>query len=170
MFNNSLNCYKNCSYYYYFDNENNYNCTINSSCPDNYSLIYEKRKCINKCVNDNEYKYEYNNNCIKKCPINSKIYEEEKKCLDSCYDNHFEYRNICYNYCPNDTYSLFKIRNICSNYIPENFYFDSKDKIYKECYNTCKKCNQSGDDSNNNCDECKYNYTFISESSLSSKN
>ena len=27
-----------------------------------------------------------------------------------------------------------------------------------------------GNDSNNNCDECKYNYTFISESSLTSKN
>ena len=26
--NNYSNCYENCSYYYYFDNDNNYHCTI----------------------------------------------------------------------------------------------------------------------------------------------
>ena len=44
---NYFNCYKNCSYYYYFDNENNYHCTNNLSCPYEYSkLIKETNECI----------------------------------------------------------------------------------------------------------------------------
>ena len=170
MNNNSMNCYENCSYYYYFDNESNYYCTVNLSCPQNYKLISEMNKCINNCDNDDKYKYEYNNNCLKECPINTKIYLEEKKCLDSCYNNQFEYRNICYNYCPNNTYKLYQNRRICSLYIPENYYLDATDDIYRECYNTCKKCNQSGNEIINNCDECIYDYIFINESSILSKN
>ena len=47
--NNYFNCYKNCSYYHYFDNENNYYCTINLTCPKEYPLlIQDKNECINK--------------------------------------------------------------------------------------------------------------------------
>ena len=42
--------------------------------------------------------------------------------------------------------------------------------MHKECYSLCKKCSQKGDDSNNNCDECISNYTFIADSSLPKKN
>ena len=50
LFNNSYNnCYENCSYYYYFDNETNYHCTINYSCPEEYPLLIEdKMECINE--------------------------------------------------------------------------------------------------------------------------
>ena len=45
-YNNYFNCYQNCSYYYYFDEENNYHCTLNFSCPDGYSKLNEdKMKC-----------------------------------------------------------------------------------------------------------------------------
>ena len=45
--NNSFNCYKNCSYYYYFDNETNFHCTNNLSCPDEYPKLEEnKKECI----------------------------------------------------------------------------------------------------------------------------
>ena len=41
------NCYRNCSYYYYFDNENNYLCTNDLSCPKNYKKLNEnKNECI----------------------------------------------------------------------------------------------------------------------------
>ena len=63
---NSLNCYKNCTYYYYFDSFENYYCTDSDSCPDNYkNLIPEKRKCIDNCINDDTYKYEIDNICYK---------------------------------------------------------------------------------------------------------
>ena len=45
-YNNYFKCYQNCSYYYYFDEENNYHCTLNFSCPDGYSKLNEdKMKC-----------------------------------------------------------------------------------------------------------------------------
>ena len=44
--NNYSNCYENCSYNYYFDDENNYHCTINSSCPDNYPKLLNTKECI----------------------------------------------------------------------------------------------------------------------------
>ena len=65
------NCYENCTYYHYFDENNNYHCTYNYSCPDNYkNFIPEKNECINKCCNDDKYKYEYNNICYKEYQLN----------------------------------------------------------------------------------------------------
>ena len=47
LFNNYTHCYINCSYYYYFDNENNYFCTNNYSCPVEFpKLIEDKKLCI----------------------------------------------------------------------------------------------------------------------------
>ena len=46
-FNNHSNCYIDCTYYYFFDEELNYFCTDNSSCPEEYPLlITEKRECV----------------------------------------------------------------------------------------------------------------------------
>ena len=65
----SFNCIKNCSYYYYFDENMNYFCTDNELCPDTYSkLIPNERKCIKNCSLDNIYKYEFKNICYSKCP------------------------------------------------------------------------------------------------------
>ena len=63
------NCYKNCDYYYYFDESNEYKCTIDDKCPQNRNkLILEKNKCIDECKNDNIYINEYNNICYQNCP------------------------------------------------------------------------------------------------------
>ena len=69
--------------------------------------------------------------------------------------------------CPNDTHEI--INKKCLDTIPENFYFDSNDNIYKNCYDTCKTCSGSGNETNHNCNECKSNYTFIYDS-LNDKN
>ena len=51
--NNYLNCYENCSYYYYIDNENNFICTLNLSCPKEYpKLIENEMKCIKHDIED----------------------------------------------------------------------------------------------------------------------
>jgi len=63
------NCYKICKYYYIINDLNQYECTENPNCPENYNkLITEKNKCINDCKRDNIYKYEYNNFCYIECP------------------------------------------------------------------------------------------------------
>ena len=62
---NYKNCYEICPYYYYFNEYNNYTCTINKICPENYNkLIKQKNKCIDECKNDNIFIYEYNNICF----------------------------------------------------------------------------------------------------------
>ena len=66
---NITNCYLKCQYYYYFNSLEYYFCTDTNSCPNDYpKIVVEKLKCIDKCENDNIYKYEYDNNCYLKCP------------------------------------------------------------------------------------------------------
>ena len=62
--NNYYNCYNNCEYYYYINNETIF-CTINHLCPDEYSkLIPNKSQCVKNCSEDDIYIYELNNTCI----------------------------------------------------------------------------------------------------------
>ena len=63
------NCYEKCKYYYYLNESKDYICTENKNCSGNFkNLVAEKSKCIDKCENDNIYKYEYENICNEKCP------------------------------------------------------------------------------------------------------
>ena len=39
-----------------------------------------------------------------------------------------------------------------------NFYFDSDNKIYKVCYETCLTCDKGGDEYINNCLTCDVNH------------
>ena len=69
----SKNCYSSCSYYYYIDKSTNIKyCTDSTICPSNYNkLISEKNECVNKCEEDNYYRYEFKRRCYEKCPENS---------------------------------------------------------------------------------------------------
>ena len=45
--NNFINCYNNCSNYFYFDSNDNFHCTYNLSCPYKYPYLLENRfECI----------------------------------------------------------------------------------------------------------------------------
>ena len=49
------NCYKNCTYYHFFDKEYNYHCTNSSDCPDYFpKLISETKECITEDINHYE--------------------------------------------------------------------------------------------------------------------
>ena len=92
------------------------------------------------------------------------------ECVQSCDPIRFEYNNVCYENCSDNNSYLFINQIIkCSAEIPENFYLDSN-KIYKECYQSCKKCSQNGSEEINNCDECKDNFTFLNETFIEKKN
>ena len=85
-FTNDSNCYRNCTFNYYFDNENNYICTNNEQCPDEYNkYIEEKKRCIDECSNDNVYKYEYHNKCYSECPLRTK--SNNYTCLIECLED-----------------------------------------------------------------------------------
>ena len=69
LINLNTNCYPKCEGFYYFDENNEFKCNRNKICPSDYNkLIKEKNKCIDKCSNDDIYKYEFNNICLKECP------------------------------------------------------------------------------------------------------
>ena len=70
---NYKNCYIKCPYYFYINKTSVINyCTINKTCPEEYSsLIYETNECVYKCEEDNIYKYEYQKRCYEECPYNT---------------------------------------------------------------------------------------------------
>jgi len=43
---------------------------------------------------------------------------------------------------------------------PEGYYLDNEILIYKLCYQSCKKCDKSGSETEHNCLECKSGYNF----------
>ena len=87
-YENDTNCYENCEYYYYFDSNQKYLCAPNNFCPENYKLIDEKNKCIDKCSNDKIYRYEYKNRCFERCPNNTFNFSSNKYlCLEEDYLN-----------------------------------------------------------------------------------
>ena len=99
-FVNKSNCYINCNFNYYFDNENNniYTCTQYDSCPNNYKLIKAKKKCIDNCTNDDIYIFEYNNSCFEKCPngtlrINETFLCEEEFIKETDTNNFIIFKN-----------------------------------------------------------------------------
>ena len=82
----SLNCYENCSYYYYFDELGNYYCTNVALCPDIYNkLIIDERKCIKDCSLDDKYIFEFRNKCYIECPKESKK-SKDNHCEALCDD------------------------------------------------------------------------------------
>ena len=67
--NNSSNCVEICKYLYYYNSLNQYCCTEDEQCPNEASLIVRvKNKCINKCIDDDKNKYQYNGECLSSCP------------------------------------------------------------------------------------------------------
>ena len=131
---NKTNCYnKKCYNYYYYDSDE-YHCTDNLKCPENYSKLIENQKiCIDKCINDDIYKYEYNNNCYQICPGETYI-------IDDRHDN------------------------ICYNKTPVGYYLDIENKTFKQCYERCDICDKKGNETNHNCIKCKDDYSFYNNS------
>jgi len=132
-------------------------------------LIYKNNsECIENCINNSLYKYEYNGICYDNCTngfidINNTYI---CKCeLDKCLlcSNVSLNKKLCTkcntNYFPkeNDPLNIGEYIDCYNN--PEGYYLDNN--LYKKCYHTCKKCNITGNNINHNCIECNDNYTFI---------
>ena len=117
-FPNDTNCYQICNNFYYFDNQRNYHC-INNTCPSQFSKkIVAKKRCIDNCINDNIYLYEYNNECYKECPKKTRDISNNYKCI---FLNCAKYYNF------NQTY--------CIDEIPEGYYLnDSNGKTIDKCH------------------------------------
>ena len=91
----SKNCYKNCTYYYYFLNNYKYNCTEKNECPQDFKyLIVELGQCISTpCDNTLLYKKSIGNECYKECPlrISRESEDDPNICIPHCsYDYPFK--------------------------------------------------------------------------------
>ena len=82
------NCYKNCSFYYYYTSKM-YLCTYENKCPEEQNkLILDKKKCIDECINDDTYQFEFNNTCYTSCPEGTKISKNNNHlCSVECPEN-----------------------------------------------------------------------------------
>ena len=73
-FPNIKNCYNICEFFYYFDSDNNFCCTKEKKCPENYNFVIKnKNKCIDDCKKDNLYKFQYKNECYISCPEHTEL-------------------------------------------------------------------------------------------------
>mgnify|MGYP002627217034 CR=1 FL=1 len=124
---------------------------------------------VTYCIEDQETR-EYlgiNSNCSNYCFKDNIIIDfKNKKCTGNC--SKYLYNNICYKECPNDTHPLFCYENNCENNVRECFdnpyegyYLDIDNKTFKKCYEKCKYCYDEGNETFNNCIECKSNFTFL---------
>ena len=137
-------------------------------------LIKNTNECIESCNISNEYKYEYNGNCVENCPNgilnddNNKILNKCKCELDKCSicSNVALSRRLCtkcnLNYYPKekDPSSIGEYIN-CYNQQEEGYYLDYEKEYYRKCYHTCKKCDKEGDNLNHNCIQCHDDLPFI---------
>ena len=104
---------------------------------ENSKYLISEKICVEDCLKNEFYKYEYNQTCMERCPngthssnINEYLCEEDEKFeSDSQIINLSEYIEI----------------------IPIGYYFDFEDSKYKPCYRECYSCNMSGDMYIHNC-------------------
>ena len=158
-------CYERCKSCKISGDESDNNCIECISGYKFYSEYKNEINCYPICLN--YYYFDSSNNyyCVETCPQSyNKIVSDKKKCIDDCKNDDtykFEYNNKCYNNCPEGTYELEdKTDKICYSETPEGYYLDINNKIYKKCFKNCKTCDQAGNETNHNCEECKNEYIY----------
>jgi hypothetical protein len=82
-------------------------------------------------------------------------------CTDICFTSNTKLDlNNSQCICEDNFYVTDNNPNLCYNETPEGYYLDLNESIYKECFNSCKTCDEPGNEIDNKCKECKQNYTF----------
>ena len=172
-------CYSKCQSCDELGDDNDNKCT---NCKSEYSLIPNNnniKNCYSTC--SNYYYFDANNLiCLSedKCPNNYKLIYSTKRCIDSCrndivYYYHFEYNNICYQECPEDTDNSSTDHYLCElnckknnkffsydqteclTEIPEKYYCNNNlTNTIEKCHKNCKTCDEGGTDEKNNCKTC----------------
>jgi len=129
---------------------NNSNLKTIDKCNYNYS-----GNCFSECINDTNdnliCKGLYDENCIEYL-----IYSVIPDLCIYCYNGNGYYP--AYN-----QYMLNSDTFINCNKELEGYFLDN-DYAYKPCFNSCKTCLKEGNETNNNCKECKENYRILNDS------
>ena len=105
-----------------------------------------KNSCDDQCFKDMAKKFDISKNAY----------------VDVCESQKFDYTDLCWDDCPYNYYRIFNDRRTCSREKPgENFFLDSNNNIYYQCYSSCKTCNTRGTNANHNCQQCVDGFSFI---------
>ena len=65
----STNCVPLCTYFYYYTSYGQFKCSSTPQCPEENSLLIRvEKKCVESCLNEKKYKYQYNGECLEDCP------------------------------------------------------------------------------------------------------
>ena len=143
-------CYQNCKTCKTGGTESNNNCL---TCPESGKMYFHLGNCYLESECTKETFIDSNNTKRCKClnNITCELCNEEGLCL-SCNNGYYpksdDNNNIPYINCYQN---------------PEGYYLNNNE-IYEKCYNSCKSCNEKGDENNNKCTECKLGYEFKNDS------
>ena len=121
-YDNHFNCYDECRFYYFFDDNGNYNCTNEKRC-HYYPYIYlidREKQCVKNCNQTNNKTYLFQQKCWNQCPEGSRPSENDtKSCEVVCpYEKPFELVEfqICVSNCSiNDRRQKLCITNYIGN-------------------------------------------------------
>ena len=94
------------------------------------------------------------------------LLNDKVNCSDFCFQENVNYEPVSGQCICKYGYKMIQVefnKYICSDTVPENYYLDNTDNIYKQCYHSCKRCSQKGDEINNKCDSCIEGYKFLNE-------
>ena len=131
-------------------------CIIDITSQRLLSLTFNNFDCSEKCFGKT-YKYDLN----------------EKICIEFCNLSYYQYdyNDFCHYRCPNSTFEPDDKEFFCLDKNPEDsYYFNITKEVFKTCHTKCKSCNEGGDETKNNCIECKDGYIFLNESFIDSSN
>ena len=125
-----------------------YNC---KTCIDGYKLSqYNPTNCVEINKEDN--------NCFPSCQdCDEKGDAASNKCKSCKTGFHWKDNKVLMN-C------------LSESQVPSNYYLDSSDDTYKQCYSTCKTCEKGGNDNEHNCLKCLDNLYFDNIDSTSCVN
>ena len=128
----------------------------------------DKKLCINPSnIQQNSNEFSITSSCGDQCFTDMKTKKFDvsgNQYVSECDEIKFEYKNLCWENCPYNYSRIYTDRRRCSKEQPgENFYYDSQNNYYKQCYGTCKKCSSGGDDTDHKCDECAEDFQFITD-------
>ena len=137
-------------------------CTISNCaiCEENKNnLINSKYICkvcdneLNIIIKDDNIESETYGQCI--CNVNLHFLKDPIESTCACQED----------------YAYYKSTNLCwpeEKLINGPYYIEAIDDIteipiYNDCYSSCKKCSESGNEKNNNCLECKEGFAYVDE-------
>ena len=161
---------------YFYNNTNKIIYKCHSDCSKCDKGPNEISTNCNKCKDGT--KFLYLGNCVTNCESGDTFIDEEDTTIVRCKCSHnkclyctiesISKSNILCKKCNND-FGYFPKENDLTNedsFIncykePDGFYLDIN--IYKECFESCKKCNGHGDSSNHNCIQCYDNHLYLTD-------